>query len=91
MKRIIMRWGPHLIVAVVGVLHDGQDVPDGEDDGGQPGSPQSNVNLVGEKMVFQHQPASGSLVWSCFCHRGLCRVSFWKYISVFTPSRDSTR
>ena len=45
-------WGPHLVVAVVGVAHDGQDVPDGEDDGGQPGSPQPNINLVGEKMVF---------------------------------------
>ena len=43
---------PYLVVAVVGVAHDGQDVPHGEDDGGQPGCPQSNIYLVGEKMMF---------------------------------------
>ena len=42
----------YLVVAVVGVAHDGQDVPHGEDDGGQPGGPQSNIYLVGEKMVL---------------------------------------
>ena len=43
---------PYLVVAVVGVAHDGEDVPHGEDDGGQPGGPQSNIYLVGEKMMF---------------------------------------
>ena len=71
---IIMGWDAHLIVAVVGVPHDGQDVPDGEDDGGQPGSPESNIYLMGEEMVFQHQPALGSLLRSWLGHRDLCRL-----------------
>ena len=81
----IMGWGPHLVVAVVWIPHDGQDVPDGEDDGGQPGSPQPNINLVGEKMVFQHQPSSGSLVRSWLGH-----CMFWKYIPPFNPCRHSS-
>ena len=59
---------PYLVVAVVGVAHDGQDVPHGEDDGGQPGGPQSNIYLVGEKMMLQHQPATGSLLLGWLCH-----------------------
>ena len=58
----------YLVIAVVGVTHDGQDVPHGEDDGGQSGRPQSNIYLVGQKMMLQHQPASGSLLCGWLGH-----------------------
>ena len=61
---------PYLVVAVVGVAHDGEDVPHGEDDGGQPGGPQSNIYLVGEKMMLQHQPATGSRLLHSLGHPG---------------------
>ena len=60
----------YLVIAVVGVTHDWQDVPHGEDDGSQPGCPQSNIYLMGEKMMFKHKPSSGSLLMVGLSHCG---------------------
>jgi len=42
-----------LVVAVVGVAHDGEDVSQGEDDGGEPGGPHGDIYLMGEDMMLQ--------------------------------------